>query len=96
MADLKKLQDALDKLTVQVAKNETVEASAKALILGQGEATKVAVAEAVTKALADDNATDEQKAADIAAAVDGVTERFAASADDLGGALVAPQTPPAA
>ncbi len=91
MADLKKLQDAVDKLTAQVAATETVEASAKALILGQGEATK----QAVLEALAADNASDEATAAAVSTAIDGVTARFAASANDLGTAIVTPPAPPA-
>lgn len=88
-ADFKGLQAKIDALTTQVEATKGVEASAKALIVGQGEATKAAVA----AALAADDAADQGSIDAASSAIDGVTQQFAASAADLGAAIPANPTP---
>ncbi len=89
-SDFSALQAKIDALTAQVTATKTVEASAKALIIGQGDATKAAVA----AALAADDAADQGSITAASTAIDGVTQQFAASAADLGSAIPA-NTPPA-
>src|SRR5689334_10086947 len=84
-ADFTKLQTTIDALTAQVKATQGVEASAKALILGQADATKTAVA----AALQADDAADQGSIDAANAAIDGVTSQFAASAADLGSAIPA-------
>lgn len=84
-ADFSKLQATINALTAQVNQTKGVEASAKALILGQAAATKAAVEAALTA----DNAADQGSIDAANAAIDGVTQQFAASAADLGTAIPA-------
>lgn len=93
MVDLTGLQSRIDALTAQVATTETVEASAKAALVGAAEAQSQAIKEAVTAALTADNAADQGSIDAAMAAIDPITARFVASASDLALAVPANTTP---
>lgn len=90
MANLTNLQTSIDALVAQVAATKTVEASAtKAL----QDALQIQ-ADAIKKAVEDDNAIDDVATAAISKKVDDVTAQMIQSAGDLATAVPA-NTPPA-
>jgi hypothetical protein len=88
------LDAAVTELTAAVTENETVDASAIALINGFSDAVKTAV----TEALEDDDAADEGSIQAAKDAIAAVTARMTASSAKLGAAVVAntPAAPPTA
>jgi hypothetical protein len=88
--DLTALQAKFDALTTQVSNTETVEASAKAALIGALNNQ----AQAIKDALAADDAAGQVGVDAIAAIVDPITARFVASAADLASAV--PANTPAA
>lgn len=90
MADFTKLQEAISKLVEQVTVTEGTEASAVALITGFSTAISTAVASALQK----DNAADDATALAAQTAIDEVTARYKNSAAALGAAVASnPQFP---
>jgi hypothetical protein len=86
------LDAALTELTAAVTENDTVDASAIALISGFSDAIKTAV----TEALQEDDAADEGSIQSVQAAIAAVTARLTASNVNLGAAVLAntPAQPP--
>lgn len=85
MVDTTRLNQTIAQLTAQVEKTEGTEESAGALIAGFAEAIKTAVTDALTQ----DAAANQQSIDAATDAVDQVTSRFAAADDKLGAAMVA-------
>jgi hypothetical protein len=88
-SDFTALQAKIDALTAQVTQTTTVEGSAVALLNGFA----AQIQEKVQAALDADDAADQGSIQAAAAAIDGVTQQFVASATALGTAVVA-NTPP--
>lgn len=83
--DMTKLNQTIDALTSEVTQTEGRTDSAVALLRGQADAIKAAVA----TALADDDAADQGSIETANAAIEQVAQRFAAAGSKLADAIAA-------